>query len=582
MAVYEYPRHKESRPSTRITVDTTQLSGVAGESDKRLCLVGSAEGGKPNTVYILKNISQAKHIFRGGELLDAIELAWTGSPDGGASEILAMRIEDAEPSKAEVGGLIIHSQTYGKQANDIQVALEDNTITNSKRLRIVFPYDKVDRTYDNLGNIFKIKYDGKDGSARYTIEHDKETGEATKFILTTGSGSANVSEVGEDSAVVESSQGKVQKEYDLKNVYKYTNDIINDINNLPDFEATYSVFGNKNLETSTLDEAEDVEIDSEGVYVTALFGDIQNQTEFDTTVSFEKQQGAEIENFDFTRLSGGSDGSPITSWSSKFEKFKDEGGYYLVPLTDRETVHAEAGFFARERSNVGAPMRVIIGGGYGEPLEKSMQRVSLLQNNPRVALIGSSGTFTMEDGRYLRTPGYMMASAIGGLVSGLDVGEPITFKKLYLNSLDSVLDGAQLDQMHDNGIIPIEFVRNRNATQFRIVNNITVYNDKSDPVNAEMSVGEASDFLVSEMKIMLDERFIGTKTLNNSASLIKDRMISFLNEKVSNQEIRSFAAEDIQVIVNGDRADISLTVVPMRAFNKIEVSLVYKQESLEA
>lgn len=211
-----------------------------------------------------------------------------------------------------------------------------------------------------------------------------------------------------------------------------------------------------------------------------------------------------------------------------------------------------------------------------------MQRVSLLQNNPRVSLIGSSGKFVMEDGRILSTPGYMVAAAIAGLAAGLEVGEPITFKKLYLNSLDEVLDGAQLDQMHDNGIIPIEFVRNRENTMFRIVNNVTVYNDKTDPVNAEISVGEASDFLVSEMKIMLDERFIGTKTLNNSASLIKDRMISFLNEKVGNQEIRSFSSEDIQVIVNADRANISLTVVPMRAFNKIEVSLVYKQESLQA
>lgn len=582
MAVYEYPRHKESRPSTRITVDTSQLSGVAGDSDKRLCLVGSAEGGRPDTVYSVTNIAQAKNIFRSGELLDAIELAWTGSPDGGAGEILAMRIENAKPSKATIGGLIINSQVYGKHSNDIQVALEDNTITNSKRLRVIFPYDKIDKVYDNLGNIFKIKYKGKEQDAKYSVIKDEETGKAIKLVLATGEGSVEVTDVGDDHATVEASSAKIDKEYDLKNVYKYTNDIISDINNLPDFEAVYSSLGNKNLPTEDLDKADNVSLNEDGVYVTALFGDIKYQTEFDPTVSFEKDGDKAIENFDFTALSEGTDGEPNTSWSSKFEKFKSEGGYYLVPLTDKETVHAEAGYFARERSNVGDPMRVITGGGHGEPLEKAMQRVSLLQNNPRVSLIGSSGKFVMEDGRILSTPGYMVAAAIAGLAAGLEVGEPITFKKLYLNSLDEVLDGTQLDQMHDNGIIPIEFVRSRENTMFRIVNNVTVYNDKTDPVNAEISVGEASDFLVTEMKIMLDERFIGTKTLNNSASLIKDRMISFLNEKVGNQEIRSFSSEDIQVIVNADRANISLTVVPMRAFNKIEVSLVYKQESLQA
>ena len=97
-----------------------------------------------------------------------------------------------------------------------------------------------------------------------------------------------------------------------------------------------------------------------------------------------------------------------------------------------------------------------------------------------------------------------------------------------------------------------------------------------------MAVGEANDFLVSELKVSLDNKFIGTRTFNTSASLIKDHLISYLNRKVKDNEIQGFTAEDIQVIVEGNQAHIAMTVFPMRTFKKITVSLVYKQQTLQA
>ena len=65
-------------------------------------------------------------------------------------------------------------------------------------------------------------------------------------------------------------------------MYEYTNDIIKDVNNLPSFKATLSQFGNKDLETKYLDEVKDVDIKVEdGVYVTAVFGDILKKTKYD-------------------------------------------------------------------------------------------------------------------------------------------------------------------------------------------------------------------------------------------------------------------------------------------------------------
>ena len=97
-----------------------------------------------------------------------------------------------------------------------------------------------------------------------------------------------------------------------------------------------------------------------------------------------------------------------------------------------------------------------------------------------------------------------------------------------------------------------------------------------------MAVGEANDFLVSELKVQLDDNFIGTRTINTSASVIKDFIQSYLDRKKRDNEIQDFPAEDVQVIVEGNEARISLTIYPIRSLKKISVSLVYRKQTLQA
>ena len=587
MAVEPFPRRPITRPHASIEVDTSGIGGSAGSSEKVFCLIGSAEGGEPNTVYELRNYAQAKRLFRSGELLDAIELAWGSNPNYTAGKILAMRIEDAKPATAEIGGLKVTSKIFGNVANNIQVGLEKNTLSDSLRLRVIFQDDRFNEVYDNIGNIFTIKYKGEEANATFSVEHDEETQKASRLVLKVG-----------DQEV---------KSYDLTSgAYDYTNAIITDINQLPDFEAKLSPFGDKNLESSKLDKASDVDIKDKAVYVKAVFGDLEKQTAYNGIVSFEQlnadgevpsnvevEAGEEsatvtatspirtIEPFELTKLQGGTNGEPPASWADKLDKFAHEGGYYIVPLSSKQSVHAEVSAFVKERSDAGEPMRAIVGGGFNESKEQLFGRQASL-SNPRVSLVANSGTFVMDDGRKNHVPAYMVAVALGGLASGLEIGESITFKPLHVSALDQVYESIDLDELNENGIISIEFVRNRTNTFFRIVDDVTTFNDKSDPVKAEMAVGEANDFLVSELKVQLEDQFIGTRTINTSASIIKDFIQSYLGRKKRDNEIQDFPAEDVQVIVEGNEARISMTVYPIRSFKKISVSLVYKQQTLQA
>lgn len=569
MAVEQFPRKRVSRPHTEITVDTSGIGGGSSSSDKLLMLVGSAKGGSPNTVYKFRNYQEAKKQLRSGELLDAIEIAWNASDVGtqSAGDILAMRVEDAKNAKLEKDGITISSKLFGLEANEIQVALEDNTLTSTKRLTIAFNKDRYKKVYDNLGKIFSIKYTGSEAQASFTIAEDAITKLANKLTLKTGAASESMTEA---------------MSFDLgQGVYTNTNTLVAEINNLPDWEAKFFPIGDKNVATASFEKVADADAKAGEVFVTALGGDIQKQVEYDEYITVAIDRSKEITAFSLTNLAGGVDGTVPESWADKFQYFANEGGYYLVPLTDKPAVHAEALAFVKDRSDNGDPMRILVGGGSNETVEESITRATNLRD-PRACVIGFSGTRKMDDGRLMKLPGYMCASQVAGIASGLEIGEAVTFKHFNITDVDRKLEGTQLDTLNESGVIGLEFVRNRTVTNFRIVQDVTTYNDKADPVKNEMSVGEANDFLVSELKIELDNAFIGAKVVETSASLIKNFVQSFLDRKKRASEIQGYTPEEVQVVLDGDTAMISMTIYPIRSLNKIQVSIVYKQQILTA
>lgn len=573
MAIEYFPNRPVERPNTRIKIDSSALRGSASTSEKPIMLVGPAQGGKPNTVYKIRNIYQAQSVFRGGELLDAMELAWNASnetPSGG--EIYAMRVEDAKPATLTKGGIVFQSELYGEEANELTIALETITLVGqeTRQLTVEFPADDYRQVYRNIGDLFEIEaeapYQITVAEGKMTVIADPE-GVNSKHELTLGAGGA-------------------------QNV----NSLINTLNSFEGLQATAVIGSNKNVSALSIDDFEVTLAEGDKHRVTGLLADLYRQLLFDPYVSLDIPQdkiirgelgdtdlivvnNVEIGDFSTEALTGGTTGQIPTSWSNKFKEFANEGGYYLVPLTDDQAVHAEASAFVNERYDNGEPMRAIVGGGYDETVNQMLGRASAIRN-PRTMFVGFSGRRTMSDGRVVEVPAYMSAALVAGLASGLEVGESVTFKEINITNLSTIFEGSQMDALNAGGVVMAEYVRNNLATKFRIVDDVTTYNDPSDPVRNQMAVGEGNDFLASELKIMLDESYIGTKVVSVSASLIKNSVQSFLDQKKRDGEIQDYDPEEVQVVINGEVARISLVIYPVRSLKSIEVSLVYKQQVL--
>lgn len=559
------------RPHTEILLDASALGSANVASEKPLVLLGSATGGEPHVPVELTNFAQAKEIFRGGELLDAIEMAWNPSPNRrGAGRIYAVRTDDATQASLISLGLEIKSKLYGVDANDIQVQLEDNTLTNSKRFSVYFTKGRYERVYDNIGNIFTVQYTGNKPYASVEVKVDNTSKLATQLILKTGDNEATAT---------------VVRTYQLgQGVYEAVNVLANDINNLPDFTATMNTLGgSKHIETQYLDALEKTQCKASAATIKAVGADLINQTANDPYVSVSVDRALAMpKTIALTNLSGGTTDPAPASWSELFMRVADLGAYYIVPLTDNEAIHGELSQFLRDESYNGNHLRAFVGGGFNETIESLKTRQTNLRN-ARISLVGVSGTRRMSDGRVYNFPGYMAAAMIAGLASGLEIGEPVTYKQLNIEALDKKFTGDQLDQLDASGVIMVEFVRTRQSSYFRIVSDPTTYNVVTEPVQNRVSLGEVSDFLTTELRTILDEEFVGVRLRSTSASIIKNRVESFLDQQKNDGGlIVDYNPDDVQVVITGNTARINLAVQPARGLDYINCYITYVDNQLSA
>jgi hypothetical protein len=559
--------HNRQRPRTEVFLDSSALGSAAATSEKRLVLIGSAQGGEPGRAYDFASFSEARQVFRSGELLDAIQMAWNPSPNQrGAGRIIAMRVEDATQATMTVDGLTVTSRIYGADANGIQVAMEDNETTDSKRFKVYFTKERYERVYDHIGNIFNIQYVGEEDEG--TVEVVRSNNRATQLILKAGA------------------TGDLQtvRSYELgEGVYEDVNVLINDIDNLPDFEASMFFIGDRNVPSNRLDELAETDVKAEKHVVRAVAGDLERQLRNDPYVEVEIDETEGMPStVELQNLQGAENGTIPSSWADKFESVADMGAYYIVPLTDKSAIHGELSQFLRDQAEQGNPLRGFVGGGIGEAMEEVMSRQAGLRNS-RVSLVGNSGMRRMNDGRLYNFPAYMFAAQVAGLASGLAIGEPITFKHINVESLDIKFSGDQLDQFDRSGVVMVEFVRNRATTHFRIVSEVTTYNSTREPVRNRIGLGEISDFLTTDLRNELDQEFVGSRLQQTSASIMKNAVESFLDRQRNvGGLIVDYRPDDVQVLIRGNQARISFIVTPAQGLDRIDVYITYEDANLAA
>jgi len=562
MTINKYPTWEQTRPHTSVTVNSDALSTATEGSEKALVVFGSAEGGEPGQLYRLNSLPQARDIFIGGDLMDWIELAWSPSTTSeGAGVIYAMRVDNAKQATLKVPGLSITSVQYGEIANQVSVALRQNTTSSNMTLEVINGATGRRESYENLGELFSLSYTG---SAAKAATAEVKNGVLTVTVDDTPYASFTLGDNG---------------------IYKTIGQLGTAINADENLTATLSIYANKAIETKYMFDKELGNILKTPVTVTSVLGAMVLRTAYSDMINVEGNGKADVEPFTQTQLTGGSNGTVPESWAPLFAKFMEEDAafaYYLVPLTPDEDIHKELRKFVEEASASGYPLRAIIGGGFEVPFNELRQRRANIAS-PRISMVGFSSNVRMSDGRLLLAPPYMSTAFVGGIASGLPNGEPVTFKNIRVESLatfSTPYTSDELDILYDEGIITAEKSRNRANSTFRISSDVTTTNETEDAVSRSMALGEVTDFLGNGLRIELDDTFIGSRTTLATASDIKTAVSQYLGIAQNNGEIVDYDPADISVVVIGDQAQVNFSVVPTRSLNTIKVGISYRNEAI--
>ena len=562
MTLEVYPNDNRSRPHTKVIVDTTALGANSSTSQKAVVVFGSAQGGKPGEFYKLTSYAQAKSIFKGGELLDFIEIAWHPSDVvQGAGIIYAMRVDSATQATLTQGNVLFSSYQYGSGANSVSIKLEDGTLEGSHKLTAYDNLSMSTEVYDNLGIIFQVST---------TNAPAFETLEVTNGNLIIKKGND------EETATVVAN-------ISLKSVSS-VNALVTQLSLLDGIQAQIVPYGDKNVDPATITDMAATDIKSGIANVNALAGDITNQLQYSSLVTAEVQAtGTPIDNFGMATLVGGTDGTVPASWAPFFDKLRTEDipyAYYVVPLSPVQTIHSELSSVITDLTTSGYPMRAIVGGALGETIQYTLTRKSVLYSS-RVTLLGDDYQVKMADNRIVALPAYMATAFVAGIASGLPQGVAITYKTLRIIKSLRSYTSDQLDQMYNSGVVVAEKVRNV-VTSFRFIGDPTTMNDVNDPVSSKMSLGESTDFLVSELRTNLDNSFIGTSSSSTTANDVKIAVSSFLLVKKNANEIQDYDSSDIVASLLGNTINVAFTVIPAREVEKIIVTMTYNSATQTA
>lgn len=562
MTLEVYPNDNRSRPHTKVIVDTTALGANSSTSQKAVVVFGSAQGGKPGEFYKLTSYAQAKSIFKGGELLDFIEIAWHPSDVvQGAGIIYAMRVDSATQATLTQGNVLFSSYQYGSGANSVSIKLEDGTLEGSHKLTAYDNLSMSTEVYDNLGIIFQVST---------TSAPAFETLEVTNGNLIIKKGN-------------DKETATVVANISLKSVAS-VNALVTQLSLLEGIQAQIVPYGDKNVDPATITDMAATDIKSGTANVNALAGDIANQLQYSSLVTAQVQAtGTAVDNFGMTTLVGGTDGTVPASWAPFFDKLRTEDipyAYYVVPLSPVQTIHSELSSVITDLTTSGYPMRAIVGGALGETIQYTLTRKSVLYSS-RVTLLGDDYQVKMADNRIVALPAYMATAFVAGIASGLPQGVAITYKTLRIIKSLRSYTSDQLDQMYNSGVVVAEKVRNV-VTSFRFIGDPTTMNDVNDPVSSKMSLGESTDFLVSELRTNLDNSFIGTSSSSTTANDVKIAVSSFLLVKKNANEIQDYDSSDIVASLLGNTINVAFTVIPAREVEKIIVTMTYNSATQTA
>lgn len=407
-------------PATMSVVDDSAMYNQNPNVGNILAVVGKADGGKPFTALRFGSAAQARAVLRGGDSLRAIEKAFDPSSQTmGPSEVVFIRVNPATQSAlvlkdaSGVDCINLISQGFGRFTGNVRVKIESGSL-KGKKLSTQFGNDYY--TVDNLvRNAISLSYTGSSVIATVSVSD-------SEVSLTTDTGIVLI---------------------DLTD-YSTIGSLADRINAELGFSATVL---DGNTEKSALLALDTVVANDLKVSALTLTGNLQACIDWMNSagegfVTATRASGAQAlpANLPYTYLTGGSDGiTTMTEWQQAFDALQKEDVQWLVAVSPNPAIHAMASSHVDYMSNIARLERRAIVGMDVNTADADAIAAAKLLNSDRISLTHIGYYDYNDKGILTLYPAYILAGLLGGMVSGVNPGTPLTNKSIKVRGLELLL-----------------------------------------------------------------------------------------------------------------------------------------------
>lgn len=469
-------------PATMSMVNDSKMYNSNLSVGNVLALVGSATGGTPNTALTFGNPADAAAVLRGGDLLNAVQRAFTPSSQSpGPSSITVVRTNPATQSALTLSDslsnpvITLTSKNYGLLDNQIAVKVEAGSTVG---LKLTTMFGTSYASVDNLiRQALTIQYAGT-GTALMTVTN-------TTFNVTLNGVLTSI-----DLTQFATIQALVTR---LSAITGITASVVSGSQNFAALNG--------------LDGATSVDIKTAPVTAT---GTLQACIDWFNSSANPYVGAARPTNavnapalLPYTFLSGGVDGAVTnTQWANAFTVLQSVNAQWVVPLSGDPSVAAMADAHVQFMSNIGRKERRAICGTTLATSDTAAITAALALNSDRTSLV-HLGIYDYDaNGNLVLFAPYIAAAMIAGAFAGLNPGTPMTNKSISVRGLERTLrNPTDTDALINGGVLCLEAT----SSGFKVVQSISTWLTNSNFNRREISVGWALDFVMANVRAAVND-----------------------------------------------------------------------------
>lgn len=531
-----------------------------------LALIGPADAGIPKKPIRIRSIAHARETLRGGELLYAVEKAFSPSAELAApGAIYAVRVDPATQSELTLKNssldalAIIKSVDYGLHTNSIKLKIE--AASGGSGYKATLATDAAPLSVaDNLKrDIMTVRYTGSASTATVSITD-------TELTLNVGSDDPVVISL----ATLSSASRLAER-----------------IRTQPDWTVTLAATAGEfsvlaALDTVTLGNAKA----AGGVSITANLQaaldwmNASNTVVASRIVNNGRSGAGTLAPIPFTYLTGADSGVVTNAdWSDAFDVLQSEDVQWLAPLSAEPAVWGMADAHCQFMSTVGRrERRCFVGNSSGLTLEQAVADAATI-NSDRTAYVYPAFYDYNAAGVLTLMPAYQMAAMLAACFASLTPGEPMTNKALRIRGLElPIAVPGDTDYLIGGGVLTVhQAVRGG----YRVTKSVSTWLNNGQYNRVEVSTGAALDYVVRTVRERL-EVFVGRKGSQVSLTHIVEtvaevlRMLAkaepfglgLLAGDESNPPFRNISAE-----LSGDAVHVKFECSPVVPINFVLCSI---------